>query len=571
MSDDDVRATERLVALAGVSAQLAAVGGPQLDRAVADGLDDLLLHLAADRWTLVRPQGREPLGGPLSPLVIAGVEEALSSSDPVVVIDDRGPLAAALAAAGTTSAVAVAVSAATRPLGVLLIERRSGDAWDPASIGLVRAVADILAAALVRRLAEDDARRAEDRYRRLLATSAEGVCLLDAVGVIRDANPAFGALVAGRAADVIGTPIVDYLLPSEAPVVATRLLHTTGRSELELLGTDGRRRWVSCVTSALRDDADAGALALVMLTDISHRRAAEAALRNSEARFRALVRSSPDVIVVTDDTGTIAFASPAVADVLGHDPAVLTGASPLELVHPGDLLDVEARSRALWEARTGSIVVRCRIAKADGAYLPMEATLTNLIDDEAVAGVQITARDISAELEAHARLTHDATHDAVTGLANRRVFDGRLRDALRTGPMPVAVLFADLDGFKGVNDALGHDVGDELLRGVGERLRGAVRDGDLVVRHGGDEFAILCPGVSGLDEAMLVAQRIVSSVSSEVFAVGGTEVGVGVSVGVALSPSVDRMPARRLVAAADAAMYAAKASGDGCAHAPIPA
>lgn len=546
-----------MVALAGVSARLAASGGVELDRAVAEGLDDLLLHLDAQQWTLVRADGGEPLGGPLTALVLGGAERALRSAEPVVEVTDP---------AGLTSAVAAVLTAAGTSLAVLVIERSPTQPWDAASLGLIRAVADIVAAGLARRRAEEEARRAVDRYRRLLETSAEGVCLLDGLGTIKEANPAFGALVGTTATAVVGTSISTYLPADRVEVLTARLLHTTGRSELELEGADGRRRWASCASSALRDDAD-GSVALVMLSDISVRRDAEAALRNSEARFRALVRSSSDVIVVTTDVGTIAYASPAIAGILGHDPTALVGTNPLELVHPTDLAHVEAKVRELWDARTGTLVVRCRIAKADGTHVPMEAELTNLMDDEAVAGMKITARDISAELAMQAKLTHEATHDGVTGLSNRRVFDLRLQDVLRTGPTPVAVLFADLDGFKAVNDDLGHHVGDEILRAVGERLQAAVRDGDLVVRHGGDEFAILCPGVSGVEEATHVAERIVTSVSSQPFAVGGGTVTIGVSVGIALSPSAEQVPARRLVAAADAAMYRAKARGDGWAYA----
>jgi diguanylate cyclase (GGDEF)-like protein/PAS domain S-box-containing protein len=555
-------AAERMAALAGVSARLAAVAADELEQAVTDGLDDLLLHLDADRWTLVVADGRT-LGGTVTPVVLAGAEGALGSSNPILTADESTPeLGPVLVEAGVASLAAVTATAGARPAGVLIVERDASVAWDPLALGLLRAIGDLLGAALARQRAEQAARRADDRYRRLLETSAEGVCLLDGDGTIQYANRSFGSLVGMTSSSLVGVPVLRFLPTPDATAVAARLLHETGRFELELRRADGQRRWVSCATSAVREDAADASQALVMMTDISVRRAAEAALRTSEARFRALVRSSSDVIVVTDGEGAVAYASPAVAEVLGHEPTALVGRSPLDLVHPDDLATVTSQVQELWEARAGSLVLRCRIAAADGRYVPMEAVVTNLIDDRAVAGITITARDITEQLELQASLAHEATHDAVTGLPNRRVFDRELAAAIGRAGTRLAVLFADLDGFKAVNDELGHDIGDQLLRAVGGRLGVAVREGDLVVRHGGDEFAVLCNGLADEAEAAQVAGRLVGALA-EPIAVGDAAVRVGVSVGVAVSPPHGPVSARRLVSEADAAMYAAKASGAG--------
>lgn len=504
-------------------------------------------------------------------MVTAAVEEALVQRLPLVLTRDEPAdrRAAVLREGGVASVLAVPAGVGAELLGVLVVERVSPTSWADGVLGLARAIADILAGALARCQAERSARRADDRYRRLLQTSAEGVCLLDADGTICFANPAFVTLVGGGASSLEGTAILRYLGGRDPAGTAARLLHESGRFEIEMQRLDGVHRWVSCSTSALHEDVD-GAHALIMLTDISIRRAAEAALRNSEARFRALVRSSSDVIVVTDHTGMIAYVSPSVSEVLGYEAGALQGTSPLALVHPDDLPEVQGKAQALWDARSGSLVVRCRVATADGRYRSMEAALTNLIDDDAVSGITITARDISEQLALQATLTFDATHDPVTGLPNRRVFNDHLASELRSNAEGLALLFADLDGFKAVNDTHGHDTGDELLRLVVARLQRAVRDGDVVVRYGGDEFAVLCPGLTTREGVEAVAARIVGALQAP-FRAGGADVRVGVSIGIAVAPPGDReaatgssrATARALVADADAALYDAKRQGDG--------
>jgi diguanylate cyclase (GGDEF)-like protein len=185
----------------------------------------------------------------------------------------------------------------------------------------------------------------------------------------------------------------------------------------------------------------------------------------------------------------------------------------------------------------------------------------------AVRGALASARQRIAEEQARqalADLARAGTHDALTGLPNRALFDDRLELALareRRGEWHVAVLFLDVDRFKVVNDSLGHPAGDELLRILAARLRGVLRPGDTVARFGGDEFVMLCEGLAELHEVLRVAERILNAVAAPV-SVGGRELVLTGSIGIALAATGEEDPVA-LVRDADAAMYQAKRQGGG--------
>lgn len=165
-------------------------------------------------------------------------------------------------------------------------------------------------------------------------------------------------------------------------------------------------------------------------------------------------------------------------------------------------------------------------------------------------------------LKAERALAHQAGHDELTGLPNRRTMVGKVKAALeRRAGAPaagVAVLFCDLDGFKPINDTLGHEAGDQVLRTVGQRLSGCVRGGDVVGRFGGDEFLVLCPD-AGEQEARQIVDRIEQTLNEPIL-IAGAAYSVGASVGVAVAGGASPMGVDELIAAADAAMYDHKRS-----------
>lgn len=192
----------------------------------------------------------------------------------------------------------------------------------------------------------------------------------------------------------------------------------------------------------------------------------------------------------------------------------------------------------------------------------VELAFQNLIDDPAVAGLVLTARDISEHKRVEDMLTYEASHDPLTGLANRTLLCDRLARALADGRegLQVGVLYVDLDGFKPINDALGHAAGDELLVGVARRLMGAVRAADTVARVGGDEFVVVCEALPDPATVLAVAEKIDDALATPIVA-GDHAVTVSASIGVVVQPPGHDVDIADLLREADAAMYAAKAGG----------
>ena len=191
----------------------------------------------------------------------------------------------------------------------------------------------------------------------------------------------------------------------------------------------------------------------------------------------------------------------------------------------------------------------------DGRVRTVEAVCQNLLADTDVAGLVWNGRDVTDRRALEVELTHQARHDPLTGLANRVLLLDRLRGAPAAGTT-VAVILIDLDGFKNVNDTLGHPAGDQLLRSAAQRLLGCVRPEDTTARLGGDEFAVLTDG--GPEVAQTVGRRIVEALRRP-FGVAGHEVRIGASVGVAHGDG--REAAEDLLRDADIAMYVAKNAG----------
>jgi diguanylate cyclase (GGDEF)-like protein/PAS domain S-box-containing protein len=366
-------------------------------------------------------------------------------------------------------------------------------------------------------------------------------------------------------ADAVGMNAVELLHPDDVERALTALgrelagvdTHRSGSLLVRVQRADGLWSTVEMLGSARLDDPDIGGV-LVMLRDVTGRPVADRVLAVSEYLYRGLGTTAMEFTVIVDENGAPLHYSPSLTAVLGWQASELLSMDPMSIVHPDDHLRLRAEVSNALQAANGVRRADIRCMRPDGSHLWVDTTIANLLEDPVVAGVVFHARNIDERRRAADRLFHLALHDPLTGLPNRAHFAEHL-DALLSEPAvsSVTVLFCDLVGFKAVNDRLGHLAGDELLRYVAQRLRRAVRPGDLVARVGGDEFCTVCTDIDS-SHAMELAERIVHAFADPI-ALEGVSVAVGISVGVAHAPGGSR--SADLMRRADAAMYRAKAKG----------
>ncbi|HEV2634337.1 MAG TPA: EAL domain-containing protein [Actinocrinis sp.] len=276
--------------------------------------------------------------------------------------------------------------------------------------------------------------------------------------------------------------------------------------------------------------------------------------RHNEAYFRTLVHNATDVIMIVDDDARIRYASPS-ADLmfLGLN---LTGQSLNDLVdrrHAGLVRAVLAG--------TEPGPVDWSMLRTDGTAISVEVRSDDLRDDETVAGLALTLRDVTEQRRLEGELTHYAYHDPLTGLANRRRVQDRIDQAIvraEANGQIAYLLLLDLDDFKDVNDTKGHGVGDDLLVAVAERLGAGLRPGDLAARLGGDEFTVLLQNVARAQDVEALAERLTRAFDRP-FVLSENSVVTGASIGIATT--VESHSAEELLRNADLALYAAKADG----------
>jgi diguanylate cyclase (GGDEF)-like protein/PAS domain S-box-containing protein len=287
--------------------------------------------------------------------------------------------------------------------------------------------------------------------------------------------------------------------------------------------------------------------------------AARTALLHAEQRFRAITEDGADLVLIFDSTGNATYANEAHVALLGRSPGAMLRSGFYDAFGPSGVI---ALTEAFATTPPGISERLELVARhSDGTTRILEATLRNATLEPAVAGFILHARDVSAVKNAENRLIAATAHDTLTQLPNRTTMTARLDEMLaERGDKQIALLLLDVDRFKDVNDVLGHPAGDDLLVQIAARLVASIRDGDLVARIGGDEFAIVLGRTKDASEAAVVAARIRATVTAP-YELIDRDIVVGASVGVALAELT--LDATMLLRRADVAMHAAKRRRDG--------
>jgi diguanylate cyclase (GGDEF)-like protein/PAS domain S-box-containing protein len=313
--------------------------------------------------------------------------------------------------------------------------------------------------------------------------------------------------------------------------------------------------------------AATGGLCLLILTDVLGRSArtaeeAEAEVRDQKAQIEDLVERATDIIgVIRAGTGTVESVSPAIRTVLGYAPDEVEGRPIADFLDPAQVVGLDDLLAEVVARRGVPVTIEIRLRHRDDEHRTIVATLT-CPNESWNDYIVMNLHDITTQRELEDLLRHDARHDHLTGLLNRAAFSdasARAAAAAARKECSVGMLYIDLDGFKQINDSLGHETGDRVLVETAARLAGCLHGGEVLARLGGDEFAVLIESVDCRGEAVIIAERILEAVAAPIPNLRD-DVRVGASIGIAVRGN-DGIEISTLMREADEAMYSAKRNG----------
>ena len=404
--------------------------------------------------------------------------------------------------------------------------------------------------------------RATRTYEAFHRLSQELVATAAADGTIVYASPALRGLLGLDVEDVVAHGLWDLVHPDDAADVRrgfSRVLSTGAArtSTVRVRSGDGSYRWLESTTANLLEASLGGIVCT--LRDVTDQIASDRALRASEARYRLIADTAEEGIWAISDSCTTLYANARMARILGLQDDEPCDFAVFERLDPGAAAEVRRRLRS--RASRGPERYEIAYAHPDGRARRLWLSVAPLRDaDGVIEGSLAMVSDITEVREAEQELRSAALRDPLTQLPNRPLLVDRLAHTLTRPDGMTSVLFIDLDNFKLVNDSRGHDVGDQLLVLVAERLVRTVRPHDTVARFGGDEFVVICADTD-VSDAEALAEEVVRVLSSP-FEIGGGPVHAAASVGVATA-AARSCSAGDLLRYADTAMYSAKAAGRG--------
>lgn len=405
-------------------------------------------------------------------------------------------------------------------------------------------------------------------FQQLFENSPDGIIMADNGDRIIFANPGFADLFGYSREEVKGRLINDLIVPGhleeEADSISgIALSGKVAKKETTRMRKDGSLVDVSVMGYPIFiNGMQVGIYGIY--SDITKRKGVEKDLHESEERYRRLIEYLPEAILVHIN-GEVVLANKASAKLLGApEPESIIGTHFLDIMHPDYLEIANIRLKMVSEKRKDIPLRQQKIIRFDGTFVDVEMS-SNWINYKGEDAVLSIIRDITERRKSEEIINKLAYYDILTGLPNRVLFEDRftleLAHAHRNKRM-LAVLFLDLDSFKNVNDSLGHRIGDRLLREIALRLKGILRKVDTISRMGGDEFVILLPEISRIDDTEIVTKKILG-VLQRPFIVNEKRLYMTTSIGVSIYPEHGK-DMDTLLQKADTAMYKAKELGGNC-------
>jgi diguanylate cyclase (GGDEF)-like protein/PAS domain S-box-containing protein len=434
---------------------------------------------------------------------------------------------------------------------------------DPAVKGVVANSRDITE----RRRTEEALRASEERYRAVMEHSAEAIWLIDPdTKEVLESNTTFQELLGYTAEELKEMSNYDFVAHSRQDIDST-----FQRIVQEGKGFYGERKYRRKDGTVLDLEISGSVIpyqskkvVCAVARDLTERKEAEEALRESEERFRTAFEDAPIGVALVGLDRSHLRVNRAYCEMLGYSEEELLVKPHSEIIHPDDRDDSAHRIQGILDQGAEPYALERRYFHADGRVVWSLSNISLIRDSEGEPSHFVCLHeDITERKELEEQLRHQAFYDSLTDLPNRSLFLDRLDHALaRAGREggSIAVLLIDLDDFKVVNDSLGHGAGNAVLVEVAERLQASVRPGDTVGRIFGDEFAVLLEASAGEEEACRVTERIQEGLQAP-FEVDGQEVFVRASIGVALGETDEDQP-NELLRHADLAMYEAKNAGN---------
>ena len=458
-----------------------------------------------------------------------------------------------------------------RVVGTFAVHRRQPGIPGPRDHELMSRMAQIAGIAIERRGAEDALRNSEVKFRGLFESMMEGVYQTSRSGRILVANPAFVNLMGyGSAEELYGVPAAAlYWYPNDRETFVRRV-ESEGElrnEEYVLRRKDGTMLVVMESSRVVRDKQGRVTGYEGTLTDITERKKAETAVFQAKERAQVTLQSIGDAVITTDSEGRIDYMNPVAESLTGWENREAEGQRIGEVLTVVDESSREAAEspvmRCLREGQMLGLAEHTVLVNRRGQELAIQDSAAPIRDRAGnLIGAVMVFHDVSKERRLHRALHYQASHDALTGLINRREFENRLTVAVENAQDAGnrhALLYLDLDQFKLVNDTCGHPAGDQLLKQITGVLQSRVRSGDTLARLGGDEFGILLQSCV-LDQALRIAESLRQAIRDYRFIWQDGVLEVGVSIGIVEITS-DTPTVASVMSAADVACYSAKDLG----------